>query len=166
MKPTARPSTILDAAGTGGRLRQTIALAICAGICGASVFEAIAAVWLHATSTVPQPTAEPLAALGAALGVTMLLVLRRWPRGGRVLAHTIPEEPGVIALIAETIPLAPMAWQPVPRIVHASGESEPLAPFSPVGSGRNVCRGARVAPHTPGRADHRARPPRRAKAKS
>jgi hypothetical protein len=125
------------------------------------VFEAIAAIWLHPISTVAQPTADPLAAVGASLGVAIVLVMRHQARGDQEPAHTASEKPGVIMLVAESFPLTPMSWQPVPHIARASNVSEPLAPTSPasVGGSRGACLGARVAPHTMRRTHHRT-PPR------
>ena len=157
MKPTARLS-IIPAASTGHRRSQTIALANCAGIGGASMFEAIAAIWLHPISTMAQPTADPLAAVGAALGVAIVLVTRHQTRGGHVPTRTACGGPDFIMLVAESTPLTPMSWQPVPQIARASSEFEPLAPASlpSAGGSRGAC--ARVAPHTMRRTHHRTLP--------
>lgn len=92
------------------------AVSLCGAVAGASLTEAIATVFTHAPHiTALQPSAEPVAIVGAVVGLVAGLLLR-----GRV--HIGDPEPVASASLddedlddmAPILPLHPQSWVPVP----------------------------------------------------
>lgn len=119
MEPTIVTPNNATESGTRQSLRATIALAICGAIGGASILEAITSAWLHPTSTTlaAQPTADPIALVGAVIGTVATLVIQRRLRAGKGLLPSSDHmrHPAYnLDTALDFAPLTPMTWQPVP----------------------------------------------------
>lgn len=128
-----RGSDVEDAR-TPHRWGGLAALSLCGAVAGASVAEVIASIFTQPTAAVVlQPAANPLALVGAVLGLGAVLVNRR--RLGALL------EPHVVSRneadesdeLAAALPLHPQSWVPVPtgplamRTARASQGEEIIA---------------------------------------
>jgi hypothetical protein len=127
MEPTMHTATGATDGGHRQPLHAQVALAICGAIGGASILEAVTSAWFHPafSALATQPTAEPIALVGAGIGAAATLLVRR-----RRAARTAPQAPsthptGAMATAFDLVPLAPLAWQPVPPVIVAEPVPDP-----------------------------------------